>query len=386
MINDIVFRVLQASLVTNESISFPDWQPVFEEMKQQTVAALPYNILPADATKWRSYCMKKWRQAVIILYAQNELISLLESNGISCVILKGTAAAMYYPYPMLRSMGDVDFLVKRGELERAAKLLEENGYMLTHDKDRESHHYAYSKNKISFELHWRLPILSKDDEERLSFFEEGIDRRKWHEIDRYRFPTFPTLHNGLVLIFHINQHLREGLGLRQIIDWMMYVDKLDNSQWEELLKLLKIVGMEQLALTTTAMCQRYLGLRQDFHGCETVDPELCDELMSYIMEKGNFGRKSGETGKIASVFFDISSPIRAFRRLQAGGMCRWDAAKKHPILRPFAWIYQIGFIARELIRNRIRPGDLIEQHSRGLRQRKLIEDLGLRVDRTIRVE
>ena len=152
------------------------------------------------------------------------------------------------------------------------------------------------------------------------------------------------------------------------------------------MKLLKTVGMEQLALTTTAMCQRYLGLRQDFHGCETVDPELCDELMSYIMEKGNFGRKSGETGKIASVFFDISSPIRAFRRLQAGGMCRWDAAKKHPILRPFAWIYQIGFIARELIRNRIRPGDLIEQHSRGLRQRKLIEDLGLRVNRTIRVE
>jgi hypothetical protein len=80
----------------------------------------------------------------------------------------------------------------------------------------------------------------------------------------------------------------------------------------------------------------------------------------------------------------MSSPIRAFKRLQAGGICRWNAAKKYPILRPFAWVYQIGFITRELIRNRIGTKDMIKQRGRGLEQRKLIEDLGLRVDRTVR--
>ena len=57
--------------------------------------------------------------------------------------------------------------------------------------------------------------------------------------------------------------------------------------------------------------------------------------------------------------------------------------KKYPILRPFAWFYQIGFITRELIRNRIGAKDMIKQRGRGLEQRKLIEDLGLRVDRTV---
>ena len=79
----------------------------------------------------------------------------------------------------------------------------------------------------------------------------------------------------------------------------------------------------------------------------------------------------------------MSSPVRVLKRLQAGGLCRWNAAKKYSVLRPFAWIYQIGFIARELIRNRIGAKDMIKQRGRGLEQRKLIEDLGLRVDRTV---
>ena len=36
---------------------------------------------------------------------------LFENNNIPLVILKGTAAAMYYPKPQLRTMGDIDFLV-----------------------------------------------------------------------------------------------------------------------------------------------------------------------------------------------------------------------------------------------------------------------------------
>ena len=79
----------------------------------------------------------------------------------------------------------------------------------------------------------------------------------------------------------------------------------------------------------------------------------------------------------------MSNPLRAFKRLQAGGLCRWNAVKKYPILRPFAWIYQIGFITRELIRNRIGAKDMIDQREKSIEQRKLIEDLGLRVDRTV---
>lgn len=384
MTNDMVFQVLRASLFSNISLSLPDWEPVFTEMKVQAVAALPYEWLKTNlptAKTWLSYCALQQGQWVRVMHGQDQLIHLLDSHNIPCVIIKGAAAAMAYPHPTLRSMGDVDVLVKRDDIDRAAELMETSGYSLEHEKNEEHHHYGYSKDKISFELHWRLGIV--EDEKLLTLFEDGIDNRAWHQIGAYRLPTLPPLLNGLSLLFHINQHLRSGLGLRQIIDWMMYVHTLSDDQWIELLALLKSVGMERLALTTTAMCQRYLGLPQSFPGCESVDPGLCENLMNHIMEKGNFGCKSGETGKIASVFFDLTNPLRAFHRLQAGGLCRWNAAKKYSVLRPFAWIYQIGFIARELIRNRIGAGDMIKQRGRGLEQRKLIEDLGLRVERTI---
>lgn len=379
----MIFDILKASLFTNEPFVLSNWQPLFEEMKQQTVAALPYNILPKDAKEWRTYCLRKQGQFVRVMHAQDQLISLLESNGISCVILKGAAAAMYYPYPSLRTMGDVDFLVKRGDLERTASLLEANGYFQVEDKYSKIHHYSYSKDNITFELHWRLPIVSEHDERRLSFFEEGIDHREWHEIDGYKFPALPNVLNGLVLIFHIDFHLRSGIGLRQIVDWMMYMSRISAEEWEILQPLLTDNGVEKLARTVTILCQRYLGLPQIIED----DPSLpVDELFSYVLEKGNFGRKAGVEGSIASFSMSFTEKSGTFKRLQAGGLMRWKAARKYSILRPFAWIYQGFRILGILVKNRESPKNIREQAQQGVEQAHLIEALGLRMDRTIKMD
>ena len=103
--------------------------------------------------------------------------------------------------------------------------------------------------------------------------------------------------------------------------------------------------------------------------------------MEYIYEKGNFGTKSGEEGKIASVFLIATNPLNLFKRIQAGGLQRWKAAGKYRFLRPFAWIYQIGFILRELVSHGISPRRFMRQHETGVRQRKLIRKLGLEIDR-----
>lgn len=307
MINNSLFKLLQASLFTEENVLIQDWNTLFAEMEVQAIATLPGEWMKNHpvAPEWSKYCSLQQGQWVRVMHGQNQLLFLLESNNIPCVIIKGAAAAMYYPHPTLRSMGDVDFLVKRSDFLRTAELLESNGYTLSHDKDENSHHYGYTKDRISFELHHRVGSVSDDDEKLLCLFEEGIDHRVWHDIDGCRFTTLPPLQNGLVLIFHINQHLREGLGLRQIIDWMMYVNQLSAAQWEELRGMLQRVDMEKLALTTTRMCQMYFGLKLCFPGCEEVAPMLCDDLMAFILSKGNFGRKAGLDGKIEA--FSLSA-------------------------------------------------------------------------------
>ena len=377
-----------------EGIRECDWQSLFQEMQAQAITALPYHFLQAHPLsdqalykQWMVVCERRKARWLQIMFAQSELIRLLEKHGIPSVILKGMSAAMAYPDPMLRTCGDIDIMVKRKDFQEASKLLQENGYELESHNDA-MHHYGFKKDGISFELHKRLAIVQERDEALLSLFEDGIDRKQKQSIEGFSFYSLPMDLNGLVLLFHINQHLRSGLGLRQIIDWMMYVDR--NRNLEQLMPLLEQTGQKKLALTVTLMCQKYLGLSkawadsiQDSYWIESDLP--CDELMDYILEKGNFGKKSGVEGKTASVFLIESNPLRFFKRLQVGGKARWKAAKKHKMLRPFAWIYGAGFAARQLISHRVSPAKLRRAHYKGLNQRELIQRLGLSIDRKIRI-
>ena len=401
-----LFQLIQASLFTDEDVTITDPQAVFGEMMAQSVAALPYEWLrkhrqmavdlgakpSSDEDRifetWSRFCVRNTAQWVRVMRGQDQLLKLLQDHLIPCVIIKGAAAAMAYPNPMLRAMGDVDFLVKRENFERAAELLESSGYELAHDKNDEHHHYGYAYGGISYELHKRLGIVSEENEKLLRLFEDGIDSRVWHETGGLRFPVLPDALNGLVLIFHIDQHLRSGLGLRQIIDWMMYVHGLSEEVWNELHPLLKSTGHERLAFVVTALCERYLGLKTPVSGlenaCGEVEESVVDALLEHILEKGNFGRKIPSVdGKMEEVSLMATEKGGFFRRLQAGGMSRWKAARKHRILRPFAWIYQSFRIMGELAKNKVTPGKIAKNREKGLEQRKLLKELGLEVERKI---
>ena len=385
-----IFAILRQSLFPSDhsdTVVSPssDWDTIYSEMQLHTVSSLAYPWLkkhtipnPDIQDIWIASCLQQQTRWIQVMHAQEQLINLMEQHNIPTVIIKGAATMMYYPHPTMRAAGDVDFLVKREDFGAATEILKNNGYHLEYENNPENHHLSFEKNGISFELHKRLAIIKDTDEELLCLFETGINNRTWHNIGIFNFPTLPTDLNGLVLLFHINQHLRSGLGLRQIIDWMMYVYQNDNLN--DLIPIIRSTGMEKLANTTTVMCQKYLGLP---HMIDESDDYPCDELMEYILSKGNFGIISGTKGKISSVSLVIPNPIRLFSRLQRGGLCRWNAVKKYRVLRPFAWMYQIIYIIRELIRTKISITSFIHSHQDGLEQRNLINKLGLDIERNI---
>lgn len=382
-----MFSLLKVSLFKDEPVQIEDWQSVFAEMEKQAVAGLPSEWLRkhpiANASAWERYCLLQQGRWIKVMHGQSQMLELLKEYDIPCVIIKGSAAAMAYPYPRLRTMGDVDFLVKRVDFERASALLKENEYRLTYEEERNPavHHEGYSKDGVRFELHWRLRVIEESDEELLSMYEQGIDNREFRTLGDYEFPVFGTVLNGTVLLLHIYQHLsRTGLGLRQIIDWMVYVDSLPEGVWaDELLPMLKRMGVERLALTVTATCQKYFGLRELV---EDTSRYPCDELMACIMDRGNFGCKAGSAGK-AVRFTTSSSRFGIFWRLQKGGMIEWPAAQKYPVLRPFAWFYQLFRIPRIMITKRMSPKAIIRQVKSGKSQISLLKSLGLEAEGTI---
>lgn len=362
-----------------------DWHAVYTEMQCHSVATLCFRWLRAhplpDAAlqkTWMNDCVRQQGRWLRAMAGQARLVDLLEKNGVPCVVIKGAAAAAAYPHPSLRMMGDVDVLVKREDFERAAALMESSGYSLLPGAEMSTHHNEYEKDGVVYELHKRLAIVRETDEELMALFEGGIDHRVWQSIEGIAFPTLPTDLNGLVLLFHINQHLRSGIGLRPVLDWMMFLRA--NDDLDAILPVFRKTGLEKLALSVTALCQRYLGMPEIVKD----SPEYpCDELMAYIMAKGDFGKKKGKEGSAEWAFLMMDSPAHFMRRLRNGGLSRWKAAQKYPALRPFAWLYQIGSIIRELIEHKVTPAKIMEMRKKGLRQRELIKRLGLDTRRII---
>lgn len=339
------------------AVSDAVWDDVIKEAYIQTVAGLAIAGAPEEVQD--KYRDARLRQAAFLtryLYQQSQLVSLFQGADIPLVILKGCSAAVNYPDPALRMMGDIDFLVPKDKFESAYRLMSENGYIEIETNELNPRHKGFSKDGIHLELHHHFSYDWLDIE---SYLEEGLKHAEIREISGHEFPMLPPPANGLVLLAHAGQHLKSGLGLRQVIDWMMYVNQnLDDQLWEESFRpVVEKLGLYDFAVTMTALCRKYLGLKKDITWCDTADESLVDSLMENLLSSGNFGRRHGEGSKIESVIVSFRTE-GLFYRLQTSGKANWKALEKHPRLTSVAWLYQIfRYIRQGIVRGVHIPGD-----------------------------
>lgn len=355
MMHQALFDIVKASL-WNTPCELPDsadLNVLHEEMHMQAIAALPdgwvkqsVSLPPALAEKWKKENMRQIMFFLRILYLQDALINLLETEGLHPVILKGCAAAVAYPQPELRAMGDVDILVPLEEFDRCLQIMTAHGYTIPVEEHFKGYHVNLRKDGIHFELHHR-PAGVEDNqrgEYLMQVITQGFQSIAKREVSECTVPMLPPLQNGMVLLLHIEKHLKEGLGLRQIIDWMMFAhNHLDDDTWKNAYQTVFAKGgLEELAMTVTRMCQIYLGLSTEkITWCAKADRKLCDSLMEYIMEQGNFGVKERKTGHGANVLSRNGIGMDFIKNLQRNGERNWKVLEKYPNLRCFAWTYQI---------------------------------------------
>ena len=348
-----LLELIKSSLWKHEfkAIEGIDWEKVYLEAHNHCITTLLVSGLSSECPcdikeKWKVESYGDIAHFYQIMNPQQQLVNLFNEADIPMCIIKGSSAAMYYPNPTTRTMGDIDIIVPKYLFPEARKLMDKNGFSSRVDADAEViREVAYFKDGIEYELHLRFSRYSNDIDGQI---EQGLRSIERHTIGRYTFPTLPKLANGLVLLAHISYHLHSGLGLRQIIDWMFYVStELDDQFWEDEFSVAaQEAGLEKLAVVVTYMCKKYLGLSDTVHWCDTADPEICDALMHSLLRSGNFGRKMGNGYK----FENVSTNFRVngiFSYLQYAGECNWKAYKKHHWLKPFAWLYQIGRYARQ---------------------------------------
>lgn len=339
---DSMLKIIKASLWGTEADEAT--QADYEEMRLHTITALPAGIIDkihmSDDLReiWNKEILKHISFTLNCRYYQEKL-----PLDVPYVILKGTAASQYYPNPDYRTSGDIDVLTSRENFDTACQQLVDAGYRIIEKKERE---ISLSRNHIIIELHRRFASLNN------AHHAKYLDDLIFQSINPSHVLPDPV--NGLVLLEHISQHLQNGIGLRQIIDWMMFVDKcLPDEKWPEFSILAHNIGLERLAITATRMCELYLGLSSR-RWSAYADVNLCDQLMEYVLSCGNFGNKKVSDEAISESVFAYAQTFKSTHKLlQKQGLRNWKAARKYRILRPFAWVYQANrYIIKGLGRKR----------------------------------
>lgn len=336
--NKRLLEILRRSLWDGEKDCGEIPDPIRAELCDQTVEGL-------TAIAYSDTQNLKYVQAAMfakMAHMQRHAIQLLQSAGIPVVVIKGTAAGIYYPQPQLRTYGDIDLMVQPERYHEAIGVLRDGGW--SQSGDIGGFHTAFNKNSERLELH-QCQSEQKNDKENKYFFQfllSGFSDIQEVVIEQgqCRFPILPWQQNGLELIWHFRTHLYNGIGLRHVIDWMMFVNAcLDDQAFRQFKPVLGQAGLLTLAKTVSRMCQLYLGLRQDsITWCADVESALCADLLAFIFEQGNFGTKKADD-KAAKVLTRYQGAISFLIGMQRKGLNEWSAAKKHPCLKPFAWLY-----------------------------------------------
>lgn len=266
---------------------------------------------------------------------------MLTQNGIKYIILKGTASAYYYPDPEKRQLGDIDFLVEGEDLEKAEKLLLDEGFLKS--LDGHSHHTLFQKADAELEMHHKVAGLPDGKVgETFTQFLKGAAEKFTDE--GFHNPS-PEIHGAVILLHTIHHMTLDGLGLRHLLDFAYFVDKTANEPfWEEsLLPLLRESGTMDFAAAIVKTGAKYLKTACPDWALRVPD-SLCDDIIFDIMSLGSFGRKNeersaagrmtakgGKKGKFSSTVHTLHSTMYT--------TC--PILKKAPILYPFCFVYRV---------------------------------------------
>lgn len=165
------------------------------------------------------------------------LYVLFEANKIDYMPLKGCMLKGLYPAEELRSMGDIDILVRAEQYERIRPLMLSLGYQEGVQSD---HEYIWDKDGTHIELHKRLiPSYNKDY---YAYYGDGWQlTRPTGTPHRYEMSHEDTL---IYLFTHFAKHYRDaGVGIRQALDLYVYrknYPEMDEAYIKEKLSLLQL--------------------------------------------------------------------------------------------------------------------------------------------------
>lgn len=342
----------------NRDIDYSDMSAVYDESEQQAVHVITFS----DISQVEDDALRQKIQRRIAVTLTNnarinsehvELNNVLKENNIPYVTFKGCASASYYPEPILRVMGDVDFLVDKKNVQSVSEILEEYGFY--HPRGIHPTEKAYCRDNGGlttslWELHWGINGVpeGKIGDKIREYLADIYDCAVEINTADGSYMAVNTFHHGLIMLVHCAMHMvGSGIGLRHLCDWAVYVSRFSDEEFCEMFEeKLKSVGLWNLAKLLTQLSVHYLSCPAKAFAGE-ADEKLLSEIMADMFVGGNFGRKDpirSESGSLITnqgrgVVDNTNILLQAFYTANEIVRNRWKLAKKLVILYPIGWVY-----------------------------------------------
>ena len=370
-----------------------NWEVLDDLAKKQAVLPIVYDGAVKAGVKLPDAVRQSWKAQVLrgviknelLMQAQDQLVQRFADAAIPVVVLKGSGVARYYPQPDLRRLGDIDILVRKQDLDVAQKLITELGYReyeAEHD-----FHIGYSRENAYVELHYHVTSLPDSPgglvaQDLVSHF---LDAPQQVTVGGHAFPVLQEMHQALSLLLHMIRHMfQEGIGLRQLCDWMVFVNANADSVAERILPVLMQCGLAEYAKAATKSCVRFLGLQEEhLVWCGDVCEETCQLFIDAVFRGGNMGR--ADQDGMGSLFTDAKSMgnkrstslFAMISKLNALTYMHFPFVKRWKVLLPFFWVFlPVRYLVRAMFGLRPKKS-VVRVVASAKKQRDLYEGLKL---------
>ncbi len=316
-----------------------DWSELMSEAKLHDVVGVigPVSNLAPDAIrreflKYNAFAVSRH----FTFESEIEKIrNAFGSSKIPFMLLKGNVVKKLYPNPEMRSMGDIDILVKNNDVADIRDIMAGLGYLVKLERPDE---VTYFKPPfVTIEIHTQMvsDVHSKIN----SYYGDGwkfarlkADCEFEYEMKREDFFVFQVAH-------YAKHYATSGAGIRSVIDiWILLREWGRELDFEYVNEQLRSLGLEKF-------CEK---LRQLIHMWFEDGEKMPDlnDMENYIFGSGVHGSSMQRTANKeirakSKVIYKIKKYFSAvfLKRQAMEGF--YPSLKKRPWLLPYFWIKRL---------------------------------------------
>ena len=383
-----IVQLLQSHM-GKKIVTFPqqvDWKAVYELALKHNIAGMLYIVIRkfSENQKPEGIVLKKLQTHFygVISHSveqdneMNQVLEKLRQNKIVHVLMKGYVLKQCYPVPELRTMGDIDFLIKEEDRYQTHEVLLNLGFICTLEK---GFVWCYQKGNTILEVHSRI-IAQKVG--------RGTDTEKYYldamshtEAYQGEYTRCFTKEYHLVYLFvHAAKHFQyAGYGLRGMMDFVMFIERYESElDWCDIWRELDKLGLSVFARVILKLCKEWFGIEVSF---EPIQIQLGSyEKMKEIIFAGGVYGYCGRNMEASQVRNQLEGAQNSELK-----MLKWKAVikmvfpnrhymrmymksvEKYSLLLPVAWVirwYQAIFRRGFKNTNRMKQLFLVDEEVR----------------------